>query len=82
MIQDLRQGGVAVIDFGSQYTQLIARRVREQGVYAEVFAHDASPDRINHSQHAISRRRDTIVDFCRYRAHFVVMRHGSLPSRS
>ncbi|MAU11534.1 MAG: glutamine-hydrolyzing GMP synthase [Anaerolineaceae bacterium] len=50
MIQDLRQGGVAVIDFGSQYTQLIARRVREQGVYAEVFAHDASPDRINQHQ--------------------------------
>lgn len=50
MTQDLRQGGVAVIDFGSQYTQLIARRVREQGVYAEVFAHDASPDRINQHQ--------------------------------
>ncbi|MCC6614627.1 MAG: glutamine-hydrolyzing GMP synthase [Anaerolineae bacterium] len=38
---DPRSGGIAVIDFGSQYTQLIARRVREQGVYAEVFPHDA-----------------------------------------
>lgn len=44
---DLRQGGIAILDYGSQYTQLIARRVREQGVYAEVFAHDADPNRIH-----------------------------------
>ena len=48
--QDLRQGGIAVIDYGSQYTQLIARRLREQGVYAEVFAHDADETLIE--QHA------------------------------
>jgi GMP synthase (glutamine-hydrolysing) len=41
-----RHGGIAVLDFGSQYTPLIARRVREQGVYAEVFPYDASPERI------------------------------------
>jgi GMP synthase (glutamine-hydrolysing) len=35
---DPRQGGIAILDFGSQYTQVIARRVRELGVYAEVFA--------------------------------------------
>ncbi len=44
---DPRQGGIAVLDFGSQYTQLIARRVREQGVYAEVFAFDADSAKIN-----------------------------------
>jgi GMP synthase (glutamine-hydrolysing) len=36
-----REGGIAILDFGSQYTQVIARRVRELGVYAEVFAPDA-----------------------------------------
>jgi len=47
---DLRQGGIAILDFGSQYTQLIARRVREQGVYAEVFACDADADKIDMHQ--------------------------------
>ncbi len=32
---------VLILDFGSQYTQLIARRVRESGVYAEIRPFDA-----------------------------------------
>lgn len=33
---------VAIIDFGAQYAQLIARRVREERIYCEIFAFDAS----------------------------------------
>lgn len=37
---------VAILDFGSQYTQLIARRVREAQVYCELFPWDAPAEEV------------------------------------
>ena len=37
---------VLILDFGSQVTQLIARRVRESGVYCEILPFNAAPGRI------------------------------------
>src|SRR5436305_4045453 len=37
---------VLVLDFGSQYVQLIARRVRERHAFARVGRHDIAPERV------------------------------------
>jgi len=46
---------VAVLDFGSQYNQLIARRVRQLGVYCEILPHTVSWDEL------ASRRPQAII---------------------
>src|SRR5947207_12361860 len=42
----VRSDEVLVLDFGGQYSQLIARRVREQGVFSELLPHTVSLDEI------------------------------------
>jgi len=43
---DIHADRILILDFGSQYTQLIARRVRELGVYCELHPWDISDDDI------------------------------------
>ena len=43
---DLKNEIVIVIDFGGQYNQLVARRVREHGVYCEIYSYKTPLDKI------------------------------------
>ena len=41
---DIHAHRILILDFGSQYTQLIARRVRESGVYSEIHPWDMNEE--------------------------------------
>lgn len=42
----VKNQSIAILDFGSQYTQLIARRVRAMSVYCEIFPWDVPPESV------------------------------------
>src|SRR5476649_1502791 len=39
-MKNIKKNPIIILDFGSQYTQLIGRRVREMGVYCEIHPYD------------------------------------------
>ena len=46
MTDNIHKHRILILDFGSQYTQLVARRVRELGVYCELWAWDVTEAQI------------------------------------
>ena len=45
-LRDYHKEIIIILDFGSQYTQLIARKVRELKVYCEIFQHNVDVERV------------------------------------
>jgi GMP synthase (glutamine-hydrolysing) len=70
---------VLVIDFGSQYTQLIARRVRETGVYCEILTYDADEQalrRFNPRGIILSGGPESVTEASQVRAPSIVFELG------
>jgi GMP synthase (glutamine-hydrolysing) len=70
---------VLILDFGSQFTQLIARRLRESGVYCEIWSFNADPERIrafNARAYILSGGPASVHEGCSPRAPQLVFEQG------
>ena len=76
---DLHSDKILILDFGSQYTQLIARRVREAGVYNEILPFDLDEQAIrsfNPKAIILSGGPESVTDDHSWRAPAVVFQLG------
>lgn len=79
MSKNIHQQRILILDFGSQYAQLIARRVRESGVYCELFPCDIEADQIAAfapNGIILSGGPETVTDDTTYRAPEIVFELG------
>lgn len=54
---------ILVLDFGSQYNQLITRRIREMGVYSELHDHEISIEEIKKMNQKVSSYQVVQIQF-------------------
>lgn len=76
---NIHQYRILVLDFGSQYTQLLARRVREAGVYCEILPSHVSEEQIkafHPSGIILSGGPDSVTDGAEVRAPEAVFQLG------
>ena len=79
MTLDIHSQRILILDFGSQYTQLIARRVREIGVYCEIHPYNLSENAIREfAPHGIilSGGPESVTESAHVRAPEIVFKLG------
>jgi GMP synthase (glutamine-hydrolysing) len=75
------QEKIIILDFGSQFTQLIARRVRELNIYCEIYPFNHVPEFdsnvkgliLSGSPHSVRQNEPPHFDYARYRDQFPIL---------
>jgi GMP synthase (glutamine-hydrolysing) len=79
MTIDIHAERILILDFGSQYTQLIARRIRDIGVYCEIVSYHISDEEIRHfapSGIILSGGPESVIESNEVRAPEIVFQLG------